>query len=61
MIEQKKRGGARENAGRKAKDPTKKAVTVSFCLSPEEKEKLQQAIKESGLTQTAYIKSKLFN
>lgn len=54
------RGGARENAGRKKKDESGKAVTVSFCCSPEQKEKLQKAVKKSGMKQSEYIISKLF-
>ena len=54
------RGGAREGAGRKPKPETDKAVTVSFCCTPEQKESLQEAVKASGLTQSAYITNRLF-
>lgn len=54
------RGGAREGAGRKQKDKSGKAVTVSFCCSPEQKEKLQRDVAESGMKQSEYILSKLF-
>lgn len=54
------RGGARKNAGRKKKDKSGKAVTVSFCCSPEQKEQLQKAVAESGIKQSEYILSKLF-
>lgn len=52
------RGGRREGAGRKKKPD--KQVTVSFCCSPAEKELLQKNVKDSGLTQSAYITQKLF-
>lgn len=54
------RGGAREGSGRKKKNENWKAVTVSFCCSPEQKEQLQKAIAESGMKQSEYILSKLF-
>lgn len=54
------RGGVRENAGRKTKDESGKAVTVSFSCSPGQKEKLQEQVKKSGLKQSEYILSKLF-
>ena len=54
------RGGARKNAGRKQKEDGAKAVTVSFCCTPEQKESLQEAVKASGLTQSAYITNRLF-
>lgn len=55
------RGGARKNAGRKPKPEQGKAVTVSFCCTPEQKKSLQEAVKASGLTQSAYIASRLFH
>lgn len=55
------RGGKRPNAGRKPKDDSGKAVTVSFCCSPEQQKKLQKAVKDSGLKQSEYICSKLFS
>lgn len=54
------RGGYRPNSGRKKKSESGKAVTVSFCCSPEQKEQLQKAVAESGLKQSEYILSKLF-
>ena len=61
MTERKEtRGGKRPNSGRKQKDKSGKAVTVSFCCSPEQKEKLQKDISESGMKQSEYILSKLF-
>ena len=60
MSEKENRGGARKNAGRKPKPEQGKAVTVSFCCTPEQKESLQEAVKASGLTQSAYIASCLF-
>ncbi len=61
MTERKEtRGGYRPNAGRKTKDASGKAVTVSFCCSPEQKEKLQRDVAESGMKQSEYILSKLF-
>lgn len=50
-------GGKRPNAGRKPKE--NKAVTVSFCCTPEQKELLQKAVKASGLKQSVYIVKKL--
>ena len=52
-------GGYRPNSGRKAKAESEKAVTVSFCCTPEQKELLQKAVKESGLKQSEYIVKKL--
>lgn len=54
------RGGVRENAGRKTKDASGKAVTVSFCCSPEQKEQLQKDVSKSGMKQSEYICGKLF-
>lgn len=54
------RGGKRPNAGRKQKDMSGKAVTVSFCCSPEQKERLQSDVAESGMKQSEYILSRLF-
>ena len=58
MTNKENRGGARPNAGRKRKDD--KAVTVSFCCTPEQKAKLQKDVAESGMKQSAYILSRLF-
>lgn len=59
MIEKKEtRGGKRPNAGRKPKEGDK-AVTVSFCLLPEQKEKLDKAVKDSGLRRSEYLVKKL--
>ena len=52
-------GGKRTNAGRKQKDISKKAVTVSFCCTPEQKEQLQKDVTDSGMKQSEYIISKL--
>lgn len=60
-LKKEKRGGARKNAGRKPKPEQGKAVTVSFCCTSEQKESLQEAVKASGLTQSAYIASRLFH
>lgn len=60
-LKKENRGGARKNAGRKPKPEQGKAVTVSFCCTPEQKESLQEAVKTSGLTQSAYIASRLFH
>jgi hypothetical protein len=54
-----KRGGKRPGSGRKPKDASGKAVTVSFCCSPEQKDKLKAAVKESGMKQSEYILDKL--
>lgn len=54
------RGGARDGSGRKKKNESGKAVTVSFCCSPEKKEQLQKAVAESGMKQSEYILSRLF-
>lgn len=59
-LKKENRGGARKNAGRKPKPEQGKAVTVSFCCTPEQKESLQEAVKASGLTQSAYITNRLF-
>lgn len=55
-----KRGGYRPGSGRKQKDESGKAVTVSFCCSPEQKKALQQAVRESGMKQSEYILSRIF-
>ena len=60
-LKKENRGGARKNAGRKPKLEQGKAVTVSFCCTPEQKESLKEAVKASGLTQSAYIASRLFH
>ena len=61
MTEKKEnRGGARKNAGRKQKEDGAKAVTVSFCCTPEQKKKLIEAVKASGMSRSAYITSCLF-
>lgn len=54
------KGGAREGSGRKTKDESGRAVTVSFSCSPEQKELLQKDAAESGMKQSEYILSKLF-
>lgn len=54
-------GGAREGAGRKPKNKSGKAVTVSFCCSPEQKEHLKEDVKKSGLNQSEYICKKLWS
>ena len=54
-------GGARAGAGRKPKDKSGKAVTVSFCCSPKQKERLQKDVKASGLKQSEYICKKLWS
>lgn len=56
----KHRGGYRPGSGRKKKDESGKAVSVSFCCSPEQKEQLQKDVAESGMKQSEYIVSKLF-
>lgn len=56
---QENRGGKREGAGRKPKDGPK-AVTMSFCLMPDQKAKLEEAVQNSGLTRSEYIIKKLF-
>lgn len=53
------RGGARKNAGRKQKEDGAKAVTVSFCCTPEQKEKLDKAVQDSGLSRSEYLVKKL--
>lgn len=60
MSKPETRGGHRPNSGRKAKDANEKAVTVSFCLTPAQKEALQAAVKASGMNQSNFILSKLF-
>lgn len=59
MTEKKSnRGGKREGAGRPAKE--NRTVTIAFCCYPEERDRLKEAVKESGKTQSAYILDKLF-
>ena len=59
MMEKKSnRGGKREGAGRPAKE--NRTVTIAFCCYPEERDRLKEAVKESGKTQSAYILDKLF-
>lgn len=58
--EKKGRGGARPGAGRKRKDDDKKAVIVSFSCSPEERARLASDMERSGLSQSEYIRSKIF-
>ena len=53
------RGGARKNAGRKQKEDGAKAVTVSFCCTPEQKEKLDKAVQDSGLSRSEFLVKKL--
>lgn len=53
------RGGARAGAGRKKKDTSGKAVTVSFSCSPEQKAHIQEDVRKSGMKQSEYILSKL--
>lgn len=53
-------GGARENSGRKVKDRSGKAVTVSFCCSPAQRAQLDAATKSSGLSRSDYITMRLF-
>jgi len=65
MAEEKKKrkpgsGGARPNAGRKRKDASGLAVTLSFCCSPAQKEMLEAAARERGISRSDYINSKLF-
>lgn len=58
-MAKKNRGGARKNAGRKQKEDGAKAVTVSFCCTPEQKEKLDKAVQDSGLSRSEYLVKKL--
>lgn len=55
-----RRGGARENAGRKVKDNSGKAVTVSFCCSPAERAQLEDDTAASGMSRSDYIRMRLF-
>ena len=55
-----KRGGYRPGSGRKQKDASGKAVTVSFCCSPEQRDKLRVAVEKSGKNQSEYILSRIF-
>ena len=61
MTDKSTRGGARAGAGRKPKNKSGKAVTVSFCCSPEQKEHLKEDVKKSGLNQSEYICKKLWS
>jgi hypothetical protein len=59
-IEKKEtRGGYRPGSGRKPKDASGKAVTVSFSCSPEQKEQLKKDVADSGMKQSEYILDKL--
>lgn len=58
MTEKETRGGKREGAGRKPKKGDK-AITISFCLLPEQKEKLDKAVQDSGLSRSEYLVKKL--
>lgn len=58
-MKKENRGGARKNAGRKQKEDGAKAVTVSFCCTPEQKEKLDKAVQDSGLSRSEYLAKKL--
>lgn len=58
-MKKENRGGARKNAGRKPKPEQGKAVTVSFCCTPEQKEKLDKAVQDSGLSRSEYLVKKL--
>ena len=60
MEHKENRGGKRPNAGRKQKDVSGKAVTVSFCCSPEQKERLKMDVVASGKSQSEYILGKIF-
>lgn len=51
-------GGKREGAGRKPKEGAK-AITISFCLLPEQKAKLDKAVQDSGLRRSEYLIKKL--
>lgn len=55
------RGGYRENSGRPLRDEKGKSVTVSFCLTPTENKLFREKLKESTLSVSEYIRSKLFN
>ena len=54
------RGGKRPNSGRKPKDASGKAVTVSFCCSPEQRDRLNADVEDSGKSRSEYICKKLF-
>lgn len=58
-LKKENRGGARKNAGRKQKEDGAKAVTVSFCCTPEQKEALDKAVQDSGLSRSEYLVKKL--
>lgn len=55
------RGGSRENSGRPRKDQKGTSVTVSFCLTPTENQIFREKVRESTLSVSEYIRSKLFN
>lgn len=59
MNKKENRGGARKNAGRKQKEDGAKVVTVSFCLLPEQKEKLDKAVQDFGLSRSEFLVKKL--
>lgn len=43
-------GGAREGAGRKAKDPSAKKLQMAIYLTPDQKERLTSAASREGVT-----------
>lgn len=52
-------GGFRENSGRKPKVEGTKSTTLSFSCTLVQKDLIKKLVKESGLTQSEWILSKL--
>jgi predicted HicB family RNase H-like nuclease len=57
MSEKPARGGAREGAGRKARDTPRKAITVR--LEPEDVARLRDLCKARGVSQADWITEKI--
>lgn len=55
-----KRGGKRDNSGRKKMNEEEKMQTMTFTISTEQKNILIKEAKESGMKISMYIRKKLF-
>ena len=60
MESRKTRGGARPGAGRKRQGDEARTVTVSFICTPSQKEMLKNLSLKSGLSQSQFICSRIF-
>lgn len=52
-------GGFRKNSGRKSKVEGTKTTTLSFSCTLEQKDTIKKLVKESGLSQSEWILTKL--